>query len=399
MAADLRPRIGRAAAAGVALIIGLSAQAAAATVRVAVLEHRTGVVFTCDGGLVVRAAGDVPLTPLVGPRMTTVAEVSVQADGLSLDASVPAGDRVVIAPLGAGILNIDDRPYHGWAIAQRDTTGTFSVVNAVDIEQYLYGVLAAEMDAGWPAAALQSQAVVARTYSLVHAGRHEAEGFDLYAGERDQAYRGAVGESQTIVDAVDSTRGLVLTFENRPIHAYYSSSDGGYTADGTALNDPQPYLAAQPDPYTATLPDVRWSAKLSLDAIGDAVRKKGLGELGSIRGVSLGSPDQSGRIATLSIQGTSGTAEVSAQLFRKLMGTRKIKSTRIDGAVVDGPAVTFTGTGFGHGVGLSQWGARQMAQTGYNATDILRFYYPGTALSSMSSLPPPTAVATPPAKR
>lgn len=364
-----------------------SARAQAETVRVVLLAHRTQITFASGAGLVVRSQDDSGAAEPMEPQSPTVLDVRATAVGLLLGNAVAAPARLMIAAAKDAPLIIDGRAFRGTAIVQRDGVGTFRVINIIDMEQYLYGVVPAEMDAGWPAAALQAQAIVARTYALSRLGSHESDGFDVYAGERDQVYRGAALESQETTDAVDATRGLVLSYANRPVHAYYCSSDGGYTTDGSALGDLQPYLIAQRDPWEASQSSLHWTARLSLEALAAALKRKRWGDVGTIQTISPGTPDVSGRLQTVVFSGSAGGTAISGTSFRSLAGSRVVKSTRIDGLVIDQDNVVVNGSGSGHGVGMSQWGARDMAAGGHNAQDILSFYYRGTTLVRMDALP------------
>jgi stage II sporulation protein D len=268
-------------------------------------------------------------------------------------------------------------------IAAPSTNNTLEVINVVDLEHYLYSVVGSEMEASWPAAALQAQAIVARTYAVAHLGTRDWLGYDLLAGEQDQAYQGMQAEAPSVASAVDATRGTVLTYGSDLVHAYYSSCDGGYTSRGDALSDPQPYLISVPDSFCRSSPDDQWTADVPLDDFAPGFTDR-FGDVGQIVAVHAGEADSSGRLESVTILGTLASRSIAATAFRALAGTHLVRSTRISSIEVVGLSIRVSGSGFGHGVGMSQWGARGMAEAGRSAQDILKFYYQGAEFSQIA---------------
>ena len=356
-------------------------------VRIAVARHVQSTVIASESALLVRPLDQsVPSLPFVAPDLATVLDLHAVSGRLVIAGSIPAGQKIaIVSPLGLPIA-IDGMPYRGSVIVQVDPDGLITVVNLIDLEQYLYGVVGSEMPATWPAAALQAQAVVARTYAIGRLGIRDDVGYDLIAGEMDQAYRGIDGESPAVVAAVEATRGSILVYDGQIVHAYYSADDGGFTAGGAALSDPQPYLMPLRDPYAAGSPDKFWSA--SVDAAGFAQSVNALvSQVGSLTGVAMGSSDSSGRLQSVRVSGSDGTTSLSGFDFRRLAGRHIVRSTRISSLSLEGRVIRVMGTGFGHGVGMSQWGARTMAANSFDYADILRFYFRGSALTTIADAP------------
>lgn len=353
-------------------------------IRVSLLRHQFRTVVSSDGGLIVRPPGATSGSPYVEPQVTTVLDVRPDAAGLLLAGAIQAGSAIVVSPADDRYpVSIDGTAYRGAAIVQTDSDGTLDVINVVDLERYLDGVVGSEMDPTWPAAALEAQAIVARTYAVAHLGTREWLGYDLRAGEQDQAYKGLAAESPSVVGAVSATRGKILIDGGDVVHAYYSSCDGGYTSDGDALDDPQPYLEAARDPYCSGSPDESWSASVGAGAFADAVRSR-YGDVGNLTSVTPGARDASGRLREVTVNGTKGSIVIPATVFRALAGNHAVRSTLIDAISVKSGWVHVTGHGFGHGVGMSQWGARGMAESGKSADDILRFYYHGAQFAQIA---------------
>jgi stage II sporulation protein D len=356
-------------------------------VRIAVARHVRSTVIASESALIVRQLDQsVQHTPLLAPDLSTVLDIRADAGRLMIGGLIPAGQRIGIeSPLGSPIA-VDGTPYRGSFVVQVDPDGEITVVNIIDLEQYLYGVVGSEMPATWPAAALRAQAVVARTYAVGRLGIRDDVGYDLVAGEMDQAYRGTDGESQAVVAAVDSTRGEILVYEGQIVHAYYSADDGGFTADGADLSDPQPYLMPVRDPYALGSPDRSWSAQVDAADFAQSVNAL-IAPVGSLTAVTIGASDGSGRVRSVHVIGSSGATALSGFDFRRLAGRHLVRSTLISSLALDGSVIRVFGAGFGHGVGMSQWGARTMAAQSFDYAGILRFYYRGTALTTIADAP------------
>ncbi|MBV8082961.1 MAG: SpoIID/LytB domain-containing protein [Candidatus Eremiobacteraeota bacterium] len=357
-----------------------SRASSAQTIRVLLFSHQLQTVIASEGGLVVRAPDNAQ--PLLQPEVNTVMDVHAGPDGLVLAGAVQAGNRVLAEPLMDAPLVIDGRTYRGRAWITREDDGTMDVIDELDLEQYLYGVVGAEMDPTWPEVALQAQAIASRSYAAARVALHQHPGYDVASGEQDQAYGGVNVETQRSVDAVESTRGVVMVYQYHVITAYYSSCDGGYTADGSNLDDPEPYLHAVPDPYAAESPHLSWSASVPLAPFAQSFREQ-VGDVGDITAVTAGPADASGRLTSVTVAGTTGSRTISGKLFRQLAGRHVVKSTRISALALQDDAIAVSGSGFGHGVGMSQWGAKDMADQGLGINAILSFYYRGAMLSKI----------------
>lgn len=381
----MRPRI---AAALAALCLCASAARADTPVRILLLRHQLQTVIASAGGMIVRPYQPAA-APLLTPDITTVIDVRPQTGGLLLAGTIETHHKILITPLTDLAVTVDGQSYRGSIIIERDAENSLSVINVLELEQYLYSVVGSEVAATTPAAALQAQAVVARTYGVAHLGTHEDLGFDLRAGDQDQAYNGVDAESQSVVDAVDATRGVVMIYRNQIAQAYYSSCDGGFTSDGHGLSDPQPYLQAVRDPYCPLSPYLRWSAAIPATTFVEALNDRGVLRSAlpadGLRDVRLGTVDASGRLESVVLVTTRGTVSVPGPLFRVLAGTRLIKSTRIGSLSLDGGVIHASGAGYGHGVGMCQWGARGMAESGLGVYAIINFYYPGVLLTQLAS--------------
>lgn len=270
--------------------------------------------------------------------------------------------------------------------------GSFSyasagVVSTVPLERYLYSVVPREMPRSWPGAALQTQAIVARTYVLQRSS--PAREYDLVPSEADQVYTGVDAEHPATSAAVNVTAGMVLRFGNGFADVMYSSCCGGHTEASSQAwgGRPLQYLAGVVCPYCTDSPWYGWTQKVGLGALQSALAPQ-LNTIGDLQNVTLDPPDGSGRSHFWNFSGTYQTQRIKAADVRRALGMRTLPSLLVRRvAFAPQPAqadrtLVIEGAGLGHGVGLCQWGARGMALTGADAHAILSFYYPGTGIGN-----------------
>lgn len=273
--------------------------------------------------------------------------------------------------------------------------GTFSrtedgqIVSVVPLEQYLYSVVSREMPHSWPAAALQAQAIVARTYVLQRS--NPTRQYDLVPSEADQVYTGMDAENLQSTAAVDATAGNVLRYGDGFAEVLYSSCCGGHTESNADAwgGAPLAYLRGVPCTYCTDSHWYAWSQKLPLDQVQRSLASS-LNDVGDLTGIALDAPDASGRARFWTFTGTAGSQRVKASAVRSQLGTRTLPSLLVHRVQFDPPQpqpqagrmVTIEGGGLGHGVGLCQWGARGMALSGAGARAILSYYYPGTEIGN-----------------
>ncbi|MBM3267899.1 MAG: SpoIID/LytB domain-containing protein [Candidatus Sericytochromatia bacterium] len=355
-----------------------------------------------DGALGTRSSAAVPAALKIG---LAVAEsdvaVAVHAAASAGDVALAPGKTYVARRAGAKIvlaegqtevlradppleirsdaavgLGFGGRRYRGsfQLIAPPGGGGGVTLINAVPPEDYLYGVLPAEMATGWLIEALKAQAVAARTYAIANLGRRAALGFDLYDTTADQVYKGFTIEKPDTNSAVDGTRGQVLTWQERPIAAFFHASSGGETDDAVAVwGQDLPYIQGVVDLDPS--PHARWSASFDAGTLGSAIAALGSG-VGTLQGLTVSKTTPHGRARWLEARGTAGTATVDANALRMKLG---LKSTRYL-LTREGAGYKFAGGGWGHGLGMSQWGARAYAQQGEGYQAILARYYADTTL-------------------
>ena len=376
------------------------------TVRVGILVDTASAQISSPTGLqILSADGDVVRSASSGERVT------VTADGVGRlrVAGAPvagAASRITVRPTGAGPLAIGERTYRGEVVLQATGPGRLTVVNRVEMEEYLLGVVPREIGRVGPERfeAAKAQAVAARTYAVAYLGRREALGFDVFATVQDQVYGGVGDEYELVSRAVRETAGEILAYDGRPIEAYYHSTCAGHTAaiDEVWNAEPVPYLRAvrDVDPQTGRAFDhfssrftwtQRWPVaeleSIFARTLADSVRP-GMGGVGRIRDFEILERTESGRIGRMRITTSTGEFFVGGDRIRWIFLTPSgaiLNSSRFDVEVVRDAGgnpveVVATGGGWGHGIGMCQVGAMGRAEAGQDYRTILGVYYPGARL-------------------
>ncbi len=295
--------------------------------------------------------------------------------GLLVDGR-PVGGRWRIG--GSGIVAVNRMRFRGDLEFRRNSSG-MQVINEVELEDYVSGILGREVYPDWHPEMLKAQAVVARSYALHQRAEAGDEAFDVEAGTGSQVYGGVAAETPAIRAAVEATRGEYLAYARKPILAVYHSASGGQTASseevwGRAL----PYLVSLEVDDEEDSPDTYWRATISKTKLGRALDSLGI-QIGTPQEVEVVDRSRSGRALRVRIRGDRGQHTLEARALRVALGESVIRSTLFE--IRSAPdAVVFVGSGHGHGVGMSQWGAQAMAQRGSTYREIVQAFYPGTSL-------------------
>lgn len=294
--------------------------------------------------------------------------------------------QIWIEPQGDGYVYIGDRWYRGRT--QIVPTGKgLSAINYVDLEKYLYSVLGSEMDGGWPQEALKAQAVAARSYALHERQKSGNSVYDVGDTQGWQVYKGVATESSGTYAAVNATTGQVLTYNGEFILAAFHSASGGHTENVEDVwVDPLPYLRGVPD-YDQGTPGYQWRKSFSRAEISRLISG-----VGNVVAMTAESTTPRGRIMTMKVAGDGGTRSLNGDSLAQTLGLRSTRFTVIpQGAKppskgnAKSPPTTFVfqGFGYGHGIGMSQWGAYNLAQQGVPYTSILAHYYRGASLAAI----------------
>ena len=291
----------------------------------------------------------------------------------SSQAEIKVGNTQVaelwVKPKKGGYIWIGDRWYRGTVHVVPDNNQLLAI-NHVDLEQYLYSVLGAEMSPTFPEEALKAQAVAARTYALYRSQSAKKKLFDVDATQSSQVYRGLSSEANTTQAAVNATLGQVMTYQGKPILAVFHSASGGHTENVEDIwTDRVPYLRGVPD-YDLGTPGYEWSKVVSFSDLGKSLK------IANVRSVAIDKTTQFGSVLSLKVTGDTEQS-IAGKNVRTALKLRSLRFT-----VTPTPTgFIFNGRGFGHGLGMSQWGAYNLAGRGTKYSNILSHYYQGVEMS------------------
>ena len=334
-----------------------------------------------NGGLHVYEAPDKE--PVLEISQGKELDIRILQDQLLLNGQTIKADRLIIQPDTTGFIMVNGAPYRGYITLLKKNGLT--VINNIQVEDYLYGVVPKEMPSNWPAEALCAQSVAARTFALKNRKRHSEEGVDLCNTSHCQVYEGMSAEMQSTTAAVNSTRGEVLFYKGAIIDALFHTDSGGMTEFSEHVwGSTVPYLRAVKELRTQTQP---WSRTVSMASFVQKIEAggKNLGMLKEIRlsplTVGKGSTDRtsSGRVRAAEFVGTKGRISLSGNDLRSMFS---LPSTLFD-IRAGRTEVVFNGYGSGHGLGLSQWGTKALADSGKGYKDILLYYYSDVTLEKL----------------
>lgn len=370
--------------------IMIAAPAVALELRVAIREAAQVTVGSSTPAKISDAAGQPlgDLAPLEGFHARSA------TTGITL--TNKQATQITIQPSNGGYVYVGEACapacgghwYRGKVKLVRTTKGVVAI-NYVDIEQYLASVLGKEMYPTWPQEALKAQAVAARSYALVKRQRNNGL-YDLGSTTAYQVYTGVDGESLNTQAAVAATAGQILTYQGKVIEAVFHSASGGHTENSENVwSSAVPYLRGVPD-FDQQAPVYQWTINLTTEQL-----KQRLPGVGIVTSMTPVTKTPQGRVKVMKVVGTSGSRLIKGDQLRNALGLKSTLFTvtpQLGLVASAGPKVTpkpvafqFSGRGYGHGLGMSQWGAYSLALQGRTYQDILKHYYQGTALTNLGS--------------
>lgn len=369
-------------------------------VRVLLGSRTASLPLTVTGGAQVEGASK---------KFSAGSKVNVSVSGNTIKVNGKSvGNTALIRPKSssATFSTLGQSYYGGLKVIARN--GGMRLINEVGLEDYVAGVLPYEMSPSWPQAALQAQAVAARTYALYNMAQAKGQDYDVTPSTDYQVYKGSQGESANTRQAVRHTQGMVMTYGGQAINALFHSDGGGYTEDAVNVwGNNLPYLKGVKD-YSTHASTRSWLITTSRKDLESKLRAAGKNvgtlkkiELTPMKKAPMSTSDRgvSGRVKQATFIGSSKKITLTGEQLRSIFG---LKSTLFDFYVNHKPSVkeragrsyhTFSkkndvvyilGHGWGHGLGLSQWGAYEMAQKAPNDNEhykeILHHYYTGVSL-------------------
>ncbi len=297
---------------------------------------------------------------------------------------------IKIIPNKDGIIEVNRRRFRGNISIIRNENRTLAVINELGLEPYLYGVLYHEISQKWPMETIRAQAIASRTFALYQMQMNKDKDYDVTSDIYSQMYGGATSEKARTTKAVNMTKGQVLTYKGKIFPAYFHATCGGHTEDAAQLwsIDLEPLKGVVCN-FCQESPHLKWEKVISFPEIRDMLKAAGLpaGQAGvevkEVKSLTISERDASGRVSKIVIATDDKDIIMSGKDFRMLVGPNIIRSTNFTTQTLF-DMVQFSGLGWGHGVGLCQWGAYGMGKKGYDLKAIINQYYPGAEISNIN---------------
>ncbi len=352
-------------------------------VRVLIMDDRNSLKLSLKSRYELTASNPEHII-MEGPFLS--ADVSVTKDGILIGKREIKAGGISVKVEPDGNVYVDGRRFRGSVGIIRKDNGKLMVINHLPLDEYLYGVLYHEVSHRWPMEALKAQAITARTFALYQIRQNKAQPYDLRSDIYSQVYGGRTSEKWSTTTAVDKTKGQILTYRADIFPTYYHATCGGYTEDAANLwNIDLVPLKGVPCNFCSDSPHYRWTKNILLWALEDKLKENGY-KLGKISTVTILSKNKSGRVDKIEIKDNAGTSIIlTGKDFRQMLGPNDVSSTKFDLSIRWGSLV-LDGLGWGHGVGMCQWGAYGMARKGKKVDEILQYYYPGSEISTIDKI-------------
>ncbi len=333
---------------------------------------------SASGLMVLNAEGrSVSLNTTTAPTVRSAGGVSALTGGGGINLVSLTGDE-------------STRRYRG-SLEFRVENGCLTAVNELNIEDYLRGVVPAEIPSAWPDEVLKAQAVAARNYVLQRVEATRGHSFNVADDQYSQVYKGYDAESPATDRAIEETRGIVMLSQGRLVTAFFHSSSGGFTENSEDVwKNPVPYIRAKADPFDKNDRHYNWQVDYTVEQLAGRLREAGY-EFEKVTDIEELVRTSSGkRVEKIVVKGEDDKEETlrveifNADNVRIALGLKSALFTMDKTYDKDEKltGVKFTGSGWGHGLGMSQWGAYGMAKQGYNYQDILKYYYSGINLAA-----------------
>ncbi|PLX17422.1 MAG: hypothetical protein C0601_07630 [Candidatus Muiribacterium halophilum] len=379
-------------------------------IRIGIDIDQKSVVLESERGLIIKTASDREVV-----REKSI-EFETTRTGFLINSNIDMrGDTLDIYPV-SGMIRYDKKTFRGRFLLYK-RSNKINVINVLSMKYYLYGVIGKELLTSSPFESMKTLSVVCRTYALKNRNKHGSQGFDLCNTTHCQVYDGYDAETQQIRDAVDSTEGLIIKYDDELISAYHFSACGGATANNEDVwegGDAVPYLRGRWCEFCKESPRANWEYDLKLSRLSRLMKDQNIGRI--IR-ISKEGSDAYGRVKTIRLTGTNGEKVVKGNFFRLRVGAGSMWSMNFDLVPYGGQSdkiqekieklsellpgrkkdmikkivieneekrnnieyegYKIKGHGSGHGVGMCQWGAIGLSKQGFKFKDIIKFYYTG----------------------
>lgn len=264
----------------------------------------------------------------------------------------------------------------------RETNGKLMLINDIPIEDYLKGVLPSEVNPKWPMESLKAQAIASRTYALFKMIENQTLRYHLSKDVLSQVYGGKGQEHVLSNSAVELTQGQILTHNGKVFPAYFHSTCGGHTTRAEYIwpVEPHPALEGVECNFCWQSKHYRWTAEIPASEIQKKLKARRI-PVSGITDLTMEDKDKTGRARFIGVVTAAGMRKIQSNDFRLWIDPMKFKSTWVQSIEKKNGIFVFKGRGWGHGVGMCQYGIKQLGEMGYTADKIVSYYYPGSVIT------------------
>lgn len=356
------------------------------SIRVAIVQGDPQVNLQIHGQYLLRH-GDTG-SPLKHAGSMPAVIVRGVTQGLQFGQHILPVPGVLVEPTRDADINLNGQRLRGDLEIRRHSDLQLHVINHVPLESYLRGVVSKEAPDYWPQEALKAIAIAARSYAVYRRYIKSGDEWDVTSTVLSQDYGGHSSEKKGTDLAVEATTGRILVYQGQVFPPFYHSTCGGIIEDaqimGAKYSIP-PLKGGFVCNYCEASPFYKWKRRLTKEDVNWVLHKGPHGKVGTVRQVFVSERTASGRAERVTIKGDKSTLELTGYDFRALFGFEMLRSLQFSVTKANEDFVV-EGHGWGHGVGMCQWGAAELARLGYTAEQILEFYYPGTAVTDLETL-------------
>lgn len=302
-----------------------------------------------------------------------------EGEGIKMNQNLYLTDRVTVS-VSKGTIQVGKRKYKRQIQILKTANGKLTIINQMDLEEYLKGVLPLEMHPDWPMESLKAQAVTSRTFALFKMLEKKDQPYVVTDTVKSQVYGGSLFHKDSTTQAVNLTKGEILTFNGEIFPAYFHATCGGRTAQADAIWEVQanPVLKGTECHFCKGTKHWKWSLAVPLKKLEAFMQEKGY-PAKHLSAIQFGARDKSGRATKVTLKYKRSILTIHADDFRAYLGYDQLKSLKASVTVKDGIAY-FSGYGWGHGIGYCQWGSKVQSEQKKNYREILRYYFPASDL-------------------
>ncbi len=350
------------------------------SVRIALLTDASMVNISTEGPFYLKLFPD---EASIQEKKPLEAVVRPHPDGIKIGGDVYLTNRVLIG-VSKGSIKVGKRIYGKKIEIIKKQNNKLLIINELDLDEYIKGVLPLEVHPAWNMEVLKAQAVVSRTFALFKSIEKKGQEYALVDTVQSQVYGGNLFRKPSTDQAVEATKGEILTSGGKLFPAYFHAACGGRTAkaDDIWKVEPNPALNGVSCIFCKSSKHWKWALKIPIRVIEQIMQDRGY-PAKNLNSLSFAARDHSGRATKIILEYKYSTLTIPADDFRAYLGNDNLKSLKATVFIKEDSAY-FVGNGWGHGIGFCQWGGKAQGDQGKNYRQILEYYFPGSKIKKLS---------------